>query len=62
MSGPRAVGVRAAYASMLVGLGTQLAWRAHTATDVNLPALKEFRRAESARFLAAAARRLDLGA
>lgn len=48
--------------SWLVGLGTQLAWRAHTATDVNLPALKEFRRAESARFLAAAARRLDLGA
>jgi hypothetical protein len=47
--------------SWLVGLGTQLAWRAHTATDVNLPALKEFRRAESARFLAAAARRLDLG-
>jgi hypothetical protein len=44
--------------SWLVGLGVQLAWRSHTATDVNLPALKEFRRAESARFLAAAARRL----
>lgn len=48
--------------SWLAGLGTQLAWRSHTATDVNLPALKEFRRTESARFLAAAARRLDLGA
>ena len=48
--------------SWLVGLGAQLAWRSHTATDVNLPALKEFRRTESARFLAAAARRLDLGA
>ena len=45
----------------LVGIGTFLAWRAVTAVDVNLPRLPAFRRAESARFLGAAARRLDLG-
>lgn len=51
--------------SVLVGLGTFLAWRAHTAVDVNLPTLGAFRRTESDRFLSAAARRLgpvgDLG-
>lgn len=46
--------------SVLVGLGTFLAWRAHTAVDVNLPTLGAFRRAESERFLSAAARRLRL--
>jgi hypothetical protein len=46
----------------LVGIGTFLAWRAVTSVDVNLPTLGAFRRAESARFLGAAARRLDLGA
>lgn len=44
----------------LVGMGTYLAWRAHTAVDVNLPTLADFRRRESARFLGAAARRLGL--
>ena len=47
--------------SWLVGMGTFLAWRAHTAVDVNLPTLAAFRRAESRRFLGAAARRLRLG-
>lgn len=42
----------------LVGIGTHLAWRAHTAVDHNLPTLAAFRRRESARFLAGAARRL----
>jgi aminoglycoside phosphotransferase (APT) family kinase protein len=44
----------------LVGMGTILAWRAHSAVDVNLPTLAAFRRTESARFLGAAARRLGL--
>jgi hypothetical protein len=44
--------------SWLVGIGTHLAWRAHTAVDQNLPTLATFRRNESARFLAGAARRL----
>jgi hypothetical protein len=44
----------------LVGIGAFLAWRAHTAVDVNLPTLNEFRRRESARFLAGAARRLGI--
>lgn len=51
----------AAVTAWLVGFGTFLAWRAVTAVDVNLPTLGEFRRRESARTLAAAARRLDLG-
>ncbi len=50
-----------AVTTWLVGLGTTLAVRAVTAVDVNLPTLADFRRAESARFLAAAARRLGLG-
>jgi hypothetical protein len=50
-----------AVTAWLVGLGVFLAWRAVTAVDVNLPTLGEFRRRESARALAAAARRLDLG-
>lgn len=45
----------------LVGVGAFLAYRAHTAVDVGLPALARFRREESARFLAAGARRLGLG-
>jgi hypothetical protein len=46
--------------SSLVGVGAYLALRAHTAVDVGLPALRAFRRQESARFLDAAARRLGL--
>ncbi|KRF30635.1 hypothetical protein [Nocardioides sp. Soil805] len=46
--------------SWLVGMGTFLAWRAHTAVDVNLPTLAAFRRTESRRFLGAAGRRLGL--
>ena len=42
----------------LVGVGVHLGWRAHTAVDQNLPTLAAFRRTESARFLAGAARRL----
>jgi len=45
----------------LACMGTYLAWRTHTAVDVNLPTLNEFRRTESRRFLAAAERRMDLG-
>ncbi|WP_148612802.1 phosphotransferase [Nocardioides rubriscoriae] len=44
----------------LLGLGAFLAYRAHTAVDVNLPTLAAFRRRESARFLGAAARRLGI--
>ncbi|MFB9311822.1 phosphotransferase [Nocardioides plantarum] len=47
--------------SVLVGMGSHLALRAHTAVDVGLPALGTFRRQESARFLGAAARRLGIG-
>jgi aminoglycoside phosphotransferase (APT) family kinase protein len=50
-----------AVTAWLVGFGAFLAWRAHTAVDVNLPTLNAFRRMESARFLAAADRRLNLG-
>lgn len=50
-----------AVTAWLAGFGAFLAWRAHTAVDVNLPALGEFRRRESRRFLGAAARRLNLG-
>jgi Phosphotransferase enzyme family len=50
----------------LAAVGTFLAWRSHTAVDVNLPTLNDFRKRESARFFVAAARRLgvpaDLGA
>lgn len=42
----------------LVGIGAHLAVRTVTAVNVNLPTLQEFRRTESARFLAAAARRV----
>jgi hypothetical protein len=44
----------------LVGFATMLAWRAHTAVDVNLPTLMDFRIAMSRRMLAGAARRLDI--
>jgi hypothetical protein len=44
----------------LVAMGSFLAWRAHTAVDVNLPTLAAFRRAESGRLLRAAARRLGV--
>lgn len=47
--------------SWLAGFGAYLGWRAHTAVDVNLPTLNTFRKVESARYLAAAGRRLDLG-
>lgn len=49
-----------AVTTWLVGIGTALAVRAVTAVDVNLPTLPDFRRAESARFLGAAARRLAI--
>jgi hypothetical protein len=42
----------------LAGFGSALAWRAHTAVDVNLPTLNDFRIMESRRLLGAAARRL----
>lgn len=51
-----------AVTAWLVGFGTMLAVRTVTALDINLPTLAAFRRAESARMLTAAARRLDLGA
>lgn len=44
----------------LLGFGGALAWRAHTAVDVNLPTLNEFRVRESRRLLGAAARRLGV--
>jgi Phosphotransferase enzyme family len=46
----------------LTAMGTFLTWRNHTAIDVNLPALREFRRTESKRFFTAAARRLGITA
>jgi aminoglycoside phosphotransferase (APT) family kinase protein len=49
-----------AVTTWLVGIGGFLAWRAHTAVDINLPTLNDFRRRESARFLAGAARRLGI--
>ncbi|RHW24571.1 hypothetical protein D0Z08_23940 [Nocardioides immobilis] len=49
-----------AITTWLVGIGTNLAVRAVTAVDLNLPTLADFRRVESARFLGAAARRLGL--
>ena len=44
--------------TFLVAIGGFLAWRAEVAVDVNLPTLNDFRRRESARFLAGAHRRL----
>lgn len=44
--------------SWLVGMGVYLAHRAHTSEVVGLPTLGDFRRRESARYLAAAERRL----
>lgn len=44
----------------LVGFATFLAWRAHTAVDVNLPTLNDFRISESRRMLVGAERRLGL--
>ena len=49
-----------AVTTWLVGIGTNLAVRAVTAVDLNLPTLADFRRTESARFLGAAGRRLGL--
>jgi aminoglycoside phosphotransferase (APT) family kinase protein len=43
----------------LVAFGASLAWRAHTDSATNLPALQAFRRVQSGRFLGAARRRLD---
>ena len=48
--------------AFLVGIGAFLAYRAETAVDVNLPTLNDFRRTESARFLAGAGRRLGVSA
>jgi hypothetical protein len=45
----------------LVGFASFLAWRAHTAVDVNLPTLNDFRVSESRRLLVGAARRLGVG-
>ncbi len=44
----------------LVGFAAFLAWRAHTAVDVNLPTLNDFRIAESRRMLVGAERRLGV--
>jgi len=44
----------------LVGFATFLAWRAHTAVDVNLPTLNDFRISESRRMLVGAERRLGI--
>ncbi len=44
----------------LVGFATFLAWRAHTAVDVNLPTLNDFRITLSRRMLGGAARRLGI--
>ena len=49
-----------AVTTWLFGIGAFLAWRSHTVVDVNLPTLNAFRRTESARFLAGAARRLAI--
>ncbi|MGH3496674.1 MAG: hypothetical protein ACRDP1_04330 [Nocardioidaceae bacterium] len=46
---------------LLLGLGGMLAYRATLPAPVGLPSLNEFRRTESARFLAAATRRLEAG-
>ncbi|MGI8521838.1 MAG: phosphotransferase [Nocardioides sp.] len=49
-----------AVTAWLVGFGNHLAWRDLTAEDVGLPAMSAFRRTESGRCLAGAARRLGL--
>ena len=46
--------------SWLVGFAVFLAWRAHTAVDVNLPTLNDFRISESRRMLVGAERRLGI--
>ncbi len=46
--------------TFLVAIGTFLAHRAHVAVDVNLPAMADFRRIQSARFLEGARRRLGV--
>jgi hypothetical protein len=46
--------------SWLVGFAVFLAWRAHTAVDVNLPTLNDFRISESRRLLVGAERRLGI--
>ncbi len=48
-----------AVTAWLLGFGCHLAWRSTTAVDVGLPTLNDFRRAESRRVLAGAARRLE---
>jgi hypothetical protein len=45
---------------LMAGMGAYLAWRAYSDPALNMPTLQAFRRAESARFLSAARRRLDL--
>jgi hypothetical protein len=45
----------------LVGFAVFLAWRAHTAVDVNLPTLNDFRITEARRMLVGAERRLGIG-
>lgn len=47
--------------TFLLALGVFLAHRALVATDVNLPTMKDFRRAQAARCFAGAARRLGVG-
>jgi hypothetical protein len=47
-----------AVTAWLLGFGCHLAWRSAHAVDVGLPTLNEFRRTESRRILAGAARRL----
>ena len=44
----------------LVGFATFLAWRAHTAVDVNLPTLNDFRIGVSRRLMVGAERRLGV--
>ena len=44
----------------LVGFATVLAWRAHTAVDVNLPTLNDFRISLSQRMMVGAERRLGI--
>jgi hypothetical protein len=48
-----------AVTAWLLGFGCHLAWRSTTAVDVGLPTLNDFRRTESRRVLAGAARRLE---
>ena len=66
MTAPRAAGVRAPYSEMDGVVRrwvdeTVTTWLVVTSVDANLPRLPALRRAESPRFLGAAARRLDLG-